>query len=156
MGVKKKLIYILLISCTAAACNSREKEVKTFPKKIVGRWVQDKQMLVINAFSEKEKKDTTVGQEADYKPAEIEFGSEGTYLLLIKDFNDDIKLRQPGRWEFSFDTLLYKDLNTDTIIYTHIVKTITDSTMEMNLRTDFDRDGNNDDSYTGFYRKIIR
>lgn len=154
--MKTKLIYILLISCTAAACNSREKEVNEYPKKIVGRWIQNKQMLVLNAFSDNEKKDTTIGQEADYKPAEIEFGSEGTYLLLIKDFNDDIKLRQPGRWEFSFDTLLYRDLNTDAITYTHIVKTITDSTMELNLRTDFDRDGNNDDDYTGFYSKIKR
>lgn len=156
MSVKTKLICVLLISCTTVACNSREKEVKEYPKKIVGRWIQNKQMLVINAFNDSEKKDTTIGQEAQYKPAEIEFGSEGTYLLLIRDLNDDIKLRQPGRWQFSFDTLLYKDLNTDTITYTHIVKTITDSTMEMNLRTDFDRDGDMDDSYTGYYTKIIR
>lgn len=156
MGVKTKLIYIFFISCSAVACNTREKEVKEFPKKIVGRWIQNKQMLVINAFDKEAKKDTTIGQEADYKPAEIEYGGEGTYLLLIKDLKDDIKLRRPGRWSFSFDTLLYKDLNTEAITDSYIVKEITDSTMEMSLRTDFDNDGQDDDLYTGFYYKIIR
>ncbi len=156
MRVKTNLICIFFVSCSVIACNSRDKEVKEFPKKIVGRWMQNKQMLVLNAFDENQKNDTTIGQEATYKPAEIEYGSEGTYLLLIKDLNDDIKLRRPGRWNFSYDTLLYIDLNTENITDRYIVKEITDSTMEMSLKTDFDDDGNNDDLYTGYYQKIIR
>jgi hypothetical protein len=156
MRVKTNLICIFFISCSAIACNSRDKEVKEFPKKIVGRWMQDKQMLVLNAFDENQKNDTTIGQEAAYKPAEIEYGSEGTYLLLIKDLNDDIKLRRPGRWNFSYDTLLYIDIITEDIIDRFIVKEITDSTMEMSLKTDFDDDGNEDDFYTGYYKRIIR
>ncbi len=156
MDVKTRLICIFFILCGIAACNTREKTVKEYPKKIIGRWIQNKQMLIINAFDDEGKKDTTIGEEADYMPAEIEYGSEGTYLLLIKDLNGDIKLRRPGRWSFSFDTLLYKDLNTDIITDRYIVKELTDSTMEMSLQTDFDNDGQNDDLYTGFHQKIIR
>lgn len=156
MKVKTKFIFLVLTSCTIVACNSREKEVKEYPKKIVGRWVQNKQMLIINAYDEDNKKDTTIGQEADYKPAEIEYGSEGTYLLLIRDLNDNIKLRRPGKWSFSFDTLIYTDLNSDNETDRHIVHEITDTSMRISITTDFDADGKEDDSYTGFYSRIIR
>lgn len=156
MCYKIKLLYVIVLGCTVVACNQREKLVKEYPKKIVGRWILDKQMMVVNAYDNEGVKDTTIGQEAGYKPAEIEYGSEGTFLLIIKDLNDDIKLRRPGRWEFSFDTLLLKDLNTNQVTERYIVDDMNDSNMEMRLTIDFDEDGKADDSYTGFYRRMIR
>ena len=159
MGKTAIILYTSGLLVCLAACNTKDARVKEYPKKIVGRWVLQQQTSVINAFNE-EKKDTIVVDETknyrdfNYKPAEVEYGAEGTYLFVLKDYNDDVKLRRAGLWDFNYDTLMLRSM--DSTITDRYVTELTDTAMFLKSKIDFDDDGKDDDSYTGYYKRVIR
>lgn len=158
-----KHIYIsivLALVAILAGCNGNDARVKEYPKKVVGRWILQKQTSVVNALEEGAKKDTIVVledkqyRELSLKPAEIEYGAEGAYLLVFKDYADQIKLRKPGLWMFNHDTLVYMQM--DSTVENKYAAVLTDTTMTLKGFIDYDDDGKTDDAYEGFYRKLIR
>ncbi len=158
-----RYIYIsivLVLSATLAGCNGNDARIKEYPKKVVGRWILQKQTSVVNALEEGTEKDTIVVledrqyRELSLKPAEIEYGSEGAYLLVFKDYADQIKLRKPGLWMFNHDTLVYMQM--DSTVENKYAAVLTDTTMTLKGFIDYDDDGKTDDAYEGFYRKLIR
>lgn len=158
-----RYIYIsivLVLIATLAGCNSNDARIKEYPKKVVGRWILQKQTSVVNALEEGAEKDTIVVledrqyRELSLKPAEIEYGPEGAYLLVFKDYADQIKLRKPGLWMFNHDTLVYMQM--DSTVENKYAAVLTDTTMTLKGFIDYDDDGNTDDAYEGFYRKLIR
>lgn len=159
MGKTAIILYTSGLLVCLAACNTKDARVKEYPKKIVGRWVLQQQTSVINAFNE-EKKDTIVVDETknyrdfSYKPAEVEYGTEGTYLFVLKDYNDDVKLRRAGLWVFNNDTLVLRTM--DSTVTDRYVAELTDTAMFLKSKIDFDDDGKEDDSYTGYYKRVIR
>lgn len=159
MGKKAIILYTSGLLVFMAACNTKDARVKEYPKKIVGRWVLQQQTSVLNAFSEEEK-DTIVVDETknyrdfSYKPAEVEYGAEGTYLFVLKDYDDNVKLRRSGLWGFNYDTLLLRTM--DSTITDKYVAELTDTAMFLKSKIDFDDDGKDDDSYTGYYKRVIR
>lgn len=160
MGKTTLILFTTGVLFLTGACNSNDTRVKEYPKKIVGRWVLNKQTSVINAFSEGQKTDTIVVdetkiyQEFNYKPAEVDYAADGTYLLVLKDYNNEIKLRRAGLWGFNKDTLVLREM--DSTITDKYVAELNDTTMFLKSQIDFDDDGRDDDSYTGFYRRVIR
>jgi hypothetical protein len=160
MITHNRIASFCIILSIMTACKNKDAEVKEYPKKIVGRWILQKHMVVLNAFTKDEKPDTSIIDETQYydkpsfKPAEIEYVAEGGYLLVLKDYNDEIKLRRPGLWSFNYDTLVY--MRKDSTITDKNVAEITDSTMTLKGRLDYDDDGQVDDFYEGLYKKLIR
>jgi hypothetical protein len=160
MITHNRIVSLCIILSMLAACKGKDAEVKEYPKKIVGRWILQKHMFVLNAFTEGAKQDTIIIDETklydkpSFKPAEIEYGPEGGYLLVLKNYNDEIKLRRPGLWKFSYDTLVY--MSKDSTVTDKNVAEITDSTMTLKGKLDYDDDGQQNDYYEGLYRKLIR
>lgn len=151
---------VLALVAILAGCNGNDARIKEYPKKVVGRWILQKQTSVVNALEEGAEKDTIVVledkqyRELSLKPAEIEYGAEGAYLLVFKDYADQIKLRKPGLWMFNHDTLVYMQM--DSTVENKYAAVLTDTTMTLKGFIDYDDDGKTDDAYEGFYRKLIR
>ena len=151
---------VLALVAILAGCNGNDARIKEYPKKVVGRWILQKQTSVVNALEEGAEKDTIVVledkqyRELSLKPAEIEYGPEGAYLLVFKDYADQIKLRKPGLWMFNHDTLVYMQM--DSTVENKYAAVLTDTTMTLKGFIDYDDDGKTDDAYEGFYRKLIR
>ncbi len=151
---------VLALVAILAGCNGNDARIKEYPKKVVGRWILQKQTSVVNALEEGAEKDTIVVledkqyRELSLKPAEIEYGAEGAYLLVFKDYADQIKLRKPGLWMFNHDTLVYMQM--DSTVENKYAAELTDTTMTLKGFIDYDDDGKTDDAYEGFYRKLIR
>lgn len=148
------IFALVLLLCTA--CNSKEARRKEHQKKIIGRWELNRQIVVSNVLEKEGRKDTTAGYwDAGYKPAQIEFGTEGNYVLVIKDIHDNLADRKTGPWTIQNDTLQLKyENNTQTLSY--FVHDINDTLMVLKVMIDADDDLQTDDEHTGYYKRIVR
>ena len=146
-------ITLLLV----AACSQKDAAIKKYPEKIIGRWVVAQHTVVQNAAGEGQKDTIKVNESPvfrQYQPAEIEYGSEGGYLLVIKNNAGEIQHRRAGLWKFEHDTLVH--LAYDSSIFEKFRAVLTDTSMVNENMQDFDEDGQVDDAYRGVYKKVIR
>lgn len=151
----KYLSAVLLL--LVAACNQKDAAIKKYPEKIIGRWVVTQHTIVLNAGSEGEK-DTVKMEESpvfkQYQPAEVEYGREGGYLLVIKNHAGEVQHRRAGLWKFERDTLVHLEYDSTIFEKFHVV--LTDTSMMNENVQDYDEDGQVDDAYRGVYKRVIR
>lgn len=146
-------VILLLV----AACNQKDAAIKKYPEKIIGRWVVTQHTIVLNGAGEGQKDTVKVHESPifrQYQPAEIEYGNEGGYLLVIKNHAGEIEHRRAGLWKFDDDTL--KHLEYDSTIFEKFKTVLTDTSMVVENIQDHDEDGQVDDTYRGVYKRVIR
>ncbi|HYG14521.1 MAG TPA: hypothetical protein VEC12_02140 [Bacteroidia bacterium] len=146
-------VILLLV----AACSQKDAAIKKYPEKIIGRWVVTQHTIVQNAAGEGQKDTIKIDESPifrQYQPAEIEYGREGGYLLVIKNHAGEIEHRRAGLWKFEHDTLVH--LEYDSTIFEKFHTVLTDTSMVVENMQDHDEDGQADDAYRGVYKKVIR